>query len=39
MLGKKMLDYIINQTTATKNVLWPLFMLDKAHRLEYGILI
>ena len=35
-----MLDYIINQRTqATKNVLWLFFMLDKAHRLEYGILI
>ena len=29
-----MLDYTINQRTATKNVLWPLFMLDKAHRLR-----
>ena len=34
-----MLHHIINQRTATKNVLWPLFMLDKAHRLVYGNLI
>ena len=34
-----MLDYIINQRTSTKNVLWPLFMLDKAHMLVYGNLI
>ena len=39
-----MLDYTINQRTATKNVLWLLFMLDgsmldKAHSLVYGNLI